>query len=134
MAKTFIQMAKEAMAAVPGVSAMEAQRRMKEDPGTLVVDVRDAADTRDGMIPGALNVSLGMLPVRADVELPEAWRHPSLQDHTRPIITTCALGPNGARGARDLNEMGFSNVSYLEGGMEAWVAAGLPTEKAARLG
>jgi rhodanese-related sulfurtransferase len=130
MPKTFMQMAKEAMAAVPSVSAQEAQRRLKEDPRTLVVDVRDDADTRDGVIPGALKISLGMLPVRADAELPEAWRHKDLQDRARPIITVCALGPNSARGARDLKEMGFSNVSYLEGGMEAWAKAGLPVKKA----
>jgi rhodanese-related sulfurtransferase len=129
MPKTFMQMAKEAMAEVPGVSAQDAHRRIKEDASTLVVDVRDATDTGEtGVIPGALNISLGMLPVRADLELPEAWRHPNLQDRSRPVIAVCALGPNGARGARDLKEMGFSNVSFLEGGMQAWVAAGLPTE------
>ena len=132
MSKTFMQMAEEAMAAVPGVSPQDAHRQMKEDSNTLVVDVRDAGDTGEtGIIPGALNISLGMLPVRADLELPEAWRHPSLQDRSRPVIAVCALGPNGARGARDLKEMGFSNVSFLEGGMQAWVAAGLPTEKQA---
>lgn len=130
MTKTFMQMAQEAMAQVSGISPLEAQKRMEENPATLVVDVRDAADTlQTGLIPGALNVSLGMLPVRADRELPEEWRAADLQDRTRPVITTCALGPNGARAARDLKEMGFSNVCYLEGGMQAWVAAGLPTEK-----
>ena len=131
MAKTFMQMAAEAMAEVPGVSSVEAQRRMKEDVNTLVVDVRDAADTQEtGSIPGALNISLGMLPVRADLELPEEWRHPSLQERSRPIIATCALGPNGARGAKVLKDMGFTNVCYLEGGMQAWVDASLPTQKA----
>ncbi len=130
MAKTFMQMAAEAMAEVPGISPAEAQRRIKQDPRTLVVDVRDAADVRQtGVVPGALNISLGMLPVRADQELPEEWRHTSLQDRSRPIITTCALGPNGARGAKVLKDMGFTNVCYLEGGMQAWVDPGLPTEK-----
>ncbi len=130
MNKTFMQMAAEAMAEVPGISPQEARRRMTEESRTLVVDVRDAADTLPtGIIPGALNISLGMLPVRADSELPEEWRQPSLQDRSRPIIATCALGPNGARGARDLKAMGFTNVCYLEGGMQAWQAAGLPTER-----
>jgi rhodanese-related sulfurtransferase len=69
-----------------------------------------------------------MLPVRADLELPEELREAGLQDRSRQIITTCQLGPNAARGAQLLNEMGFTNVSYMEGGMEAWKAAGLPTE------
>ena len=130
MSKTFMQMASEAMAAIPDISSQEVKRRMKEEPSTLVVDVRDAGDTvQTGVIPGALNISLGMLAVRADSELPEEWRHASLQDRSRPVVVTCALGPNGARGARELKEMGFTNVCYLQGGMQAWVAAGFPTER-----
>lgn len=129
MAKTFMQMAAEAMAEVPGLAPAEAQKRMKEDPRTLMVDVRDAADTHTtGLIPGAVNVSLGMIPVRADQELPVEWRDARLQDRSRPIITTCALGPNGARGAKILKDMGFTSVHYLAGGMQAWKDAGLPTE------
>lgn len=40
MAKTMLQMAGEAQAAVPGISPEEAQRRRQEDPNTLVIDVR----------------------------------------------------------------------------------------------
>ncbi len=53
---------------------------------------------------------------------------PGLQDRSRQIIVTCAMGPNAARGAKLLKDMGFTNVSYMEGGMEAWKAAGLPTD------
>ena len=128
MAKSFMQMAEEAMAEVEGISAEEAQRRLKRDSNALLVDVRDAADIPStGRATGGVNISLGMLPVRADLELPEEWRHARLQDRSRPIITTCQLGPNGARGAKLLKDMGFTNVCYLEGGMEAWKAAGLPT-------
>ncbi len=129
MAKSFMQMAEEAMARVEGISAEKVQQRLKQDPNALLVDVRDAADIPStGLAAGGLNISLGMLPVRADLELPEELRDAGLQDRSRQIITTCQLGPNGARGARLLKDMGFTNVCYLEGGMEAWKAAGLPTE------
>ena len=124
-----MQIAEEAMAQVEGISAAEVQRRMKQDPDALLVDVRDAADIPStGLAAGGLNISLGMLPVRADLELPEDWREPRLQDRSLPVITACQLGPNGAIGAKILKDMGFTNVSYLEGGMEAWKAAGLPTD------
>lgn len=55
MAKTFNQMAAEASAEVPTITPAEAQQRMKQDPTTLVVDVRDAADiAATGTIPGAV--------------------------------------------------------------------------------
>ena len=129
MAMSFMQIAEEAMAQVEGISAAEVQQRMKQDPNALLVDVRDAADIPStGLAAGGLNISLGMLPVRADLELPEDWREPRLQDRSLPVITACQLGPNGAIGAKILKDMGFTNVSYLEGGMEAWKAAGLPTD------
>ena len=129
MAKTFMQMAEEAMAEVEGVAPQEAQQRLDQDPGALVVDVRDAEDLPStGLAARGLNVSLGMLPVKADQELPEEWRDSRLQDRSRQIIVTCQTGENAARGGKLLKEMGFTNVSYMEGGMEAWNAAGLPTE------
>ena len=129
MAKSFMQMAKEAMAQVEGISAEEVQQRLKQDPNALLVDVRDAAEIPStGLATGGLNISLGMLPVRADLELSEEKRDARLQERSRQIITACQLGPNGAIGAKLLKDMGFTSVSYLEGGMEAWKAAGLPTE------
>ena len=129
MAKTFMQMAEEAMAEVEGVAPQEAQQRLDQDSGALVVDVRDAEDLPStGLAARGLNVSLGMLPVKADQELPEEWRDSRLQDRSRQIIVTCQTGENAARGGKLLKEMGFTNVSYMEGGMEAWKAAGLPTE------
>lgn len=123
-------MAEEAMAQVEGISAAAAQQRLKQDPHALLVDLRDAAEIPStGLATGGVNISLGMLPVRADMELPEQKRDARLQDRSRQIITTCQLGPNGAIGAKLLKDMGFRNVSYLTGGMEAWKAAGLPTEE-----
>ena len=70
MAKTFRQMVAEGREGTPMLSPQEVQRRMKEEPGTLVVDVRDADGLAGtGIIPGAINVSLGTLPLRADQEL-----------------------------------------------------------------
>ncbi len=129
MAKSFMQMAEEAMAEVEGVAPQEVQQRLEHDPDALVVDVRDAADVPStGLAARGVNISLGMLPVKADQELPEEWRDSRLQDRSRQIITTCQTGQNAARGAALLKEMGFTNASYMEGGMEAWKAAGLPTE------
>lgn len=124
-----MQMAEAAMAQVDGISADEVRSRSEQDDSLLVVDVRDAGDVATtGLAAGGLNISLGMLPVKADLELPEEWREARLQDRSRPVVTTCQIGPNGAIGASLLKDMGFTNVCYMEGGMEAWKAAGLPTE------
>ncbi len=129
-AVTFSQMVDEAMAEVPGISPEEAHRQMEEDPRTLVIDPRDAADilATTGIIPGAMNISYGALTWRADNELPQEWREPELEDRSRPIIMVCESGELGALAAKLLLDMGFTNVSNLEGGTLAWIDAGYPTE------
>ncbi len=130
MAKTFRQMVEEARAEVPVISPLEAKQQLERDPNTLVVDVRDAADiAKTGKVPGAATISLGMLPVRADQQVPEAARDPRLQDRNRPIITTCALGGQASLAAKTLKDMGFTNVKIMDGGTQGWKDAGLPLEE-----
>jgi rhodanese-related sulfurtransferase len=132
MAKTFMQMAKAAMSEVHKVTPADVELRMRRKEDTLVVDVRDAEETQaTGMIPGSINISLGMLAVRADQQLPEEFRDPRLQDRNQSVVTTCSYGPNGARAAKELKDMGFTDVHYLEGGVKAWKDAGHPLEKPA---
>jgi rhodanese-related sulfurtransferase len=66
------------------------------------------------------------LPCREKPPSPE-WREPELQDRSRPIITACQAGELGALASKLLKDMGFSNVSILEGGTQAWKDAGFPT-------
>ena len=128
--RTFGDMAAEAMAVVPAISPVVAQHRLSADPNTLVIDVRDATDiAATGTIPGALNISYGALTYQADLEVPETWRALQLADRGRPIITTCILGPLGALGGKLLHDMGYTNVQILDGGVQAWIEAGLPVAK-----
>ena len=119
----------DAMAEVPVIRPAEAHRRIQQDPRTLVIDPRDAADIPvTGIISGAMNISYGALTYKADNELPPEWREPELQDRSRPIITACEIGPLGALAGKLLKDMGFSNVSILEVGTQAWKDAGFPTQ------
>ena len=130
MAKTFMQMASEAMAEVPSVSPQEARQRLRDDPNTLLIDVRDLEVIRKtGMAEGAIPISNGALPLRADREVPESLRDARLQDRSRPVLTICGAGPMSAIGAKTLKDMGFAHVAYVAGGTEAWQGAGLPTQQ-----
>src|SRR5437016_4010394 len=115
MARTFNQMVSEAMADVPVIRPEEVQQRLQQDPNTLVIDVRDAADiAASGIIPGAASISLGTLTYKACNEVAEDWRDPRLQDRSRPIIANCEVGPMGALAGKLLKDMGFTNVSILD--------------------
>ncbi len=125
--KSFNQMAAEAFASVPVVRPEELNRWMQQEPKPLIIDVQDATDIAStGSIPGAINISLGSLTYKADHSLPDEWRDPRLNDHSVLIVTTCAMGPLGALGGKLLQDMGFTNVYILEGGVQAWKEAGYP--------
>ena len=127
MAKTFRDMVNEGRDAADAIlSPEDAQKKMQSDPKVLLLDMREPGDRAGSTIEGSLNIPLGMLPMRADQQLPEALREPKLQDRSTPIITTCGAGGQASLAAKVLKDMGFANVSIMEGGCAAWKNAGLP--------
>lgn len=131
MAKTFIELADEAMAQAQSVSPEQALRELKDDPDVLLVDVRDAEEVQStGLGVGAINAPGRSIAWKACQEFDQHYREPELQERSRRILTTCGSSPcyRGASAANLLKEMGFRDVSYVEGGMKALLAAGLATQ------
>ena len=127
--KSFMNRVAEAREGIPMVSPQEAQQRMQDEPNTLMLDVRDSEQIREsGAIPGIHHASLGTLLYKADQNMPENYRDAAFSDQERPIIVTCGVGAMASVAARELTDMGYSNVSILEGGTQGWKDAGLPTE------
>ena len=129
MAQTFGQMVAQARSEVEVLSPQDAQERIAANPNALVLDVRQSDALGDACIPNALNVPLGVLPIKADTELPKAITEERLQDRDQEVIVTCGAGGQAALGAKLLKDMGFTKVSMIDGGMRGWSEAGLPTEK-----
>ena len=110
---------------IDNLSLDEAQTAIGEE-GTLLVDIRDPRERwRDGTIPGAKNVTRGMLEFWAD---PESEYYKDYFDFDRKIVVYCAGGLRSALAADTLKTLGFTDVGHVEGGFGAWKAAGLPTE------
>jgi rhodanese-related sulfurtransferase len=126
MEKSFKERVEEAKAAVPAVTPQEANARKTSDPNTLFIDPRGADDIRKttGIIPGALNVSLKDLSETSNDNLPEA-----LASRSRSIITACQGAPVGALAAHALQQRGFENVAFIDGGTQGWLDAGYATVK-----
>ena len=129
MAKTFRQMVAEARSEVQVMSPQDAQKQQQQDSKTIVVDVREPTDLQPlGVIPGAINIPLGVLPLKADQELPEHLRDARLQDRSAQVITTCGGGGQAALAAKLLKDMGFEKVAMIDGGTTGWKNAGLPVQ------
>ena len=128
MNQTFMQMAEEALSAAEAVDPASAIEELETDTDALLVDVRDESEVQStGMGVQAINAPGRSLAWKADLEFDEQYRDPALEDRNRRILTTCGSSPcyRGAKAALLLRKMGFTNVSYVEGGMKALVDAGL---------
>jgi rhodanese-related sulfurtransferase len=112
-----------ANAAVPKIGADEA-RRMLDEKGALLVDVRDAPELgQSGKLKGAVNVSRGMIEFRADGTTP--YHNPEFRTE-RPVIVYCASGGRSALSGKVLRDMGYE--VYNLGGFKDAAEAGFPTE------
>ena len=94
--------------------------------GALLVDIREPAELEaNGRIPGALPVPRGMLEFHADPTSPYHLE-PLLPE--REIVLHCASGGRSALAADALQQMGYTSVAHLDGGIKAWKEAGQPVE------
>jgi adenylyltransferase/sulfurtransferase len=116
MAKTSKNILDEARAQIKSIDIEEA-RRMLEKPGTVLLDVREGDEWRQGHIPQAVGIPRGFLELRVEEKVP---------DHKAPIILQCASGTRSLLAARGLREMGYENLYNLTGGFNAWKDRGLP--------
>lgn len=115
-----------ANAAVPKIAPDEA-RRLIDEEGALLVDVRDGPEVaQSGKLSGALNVSRGMLEFRADAATPY---HNAEFRTDRPVIVYCASGGRSALSGKALQDMGYRKV-YNLGGFKDAADGGFPTEAA----
>ena len=89
----------------------------------VVVDVRQSTEWDHGHIDGSVPAPRGLLEFFADSSSP---RHRTELDPARPMIVVCHSGARAALAAATLQDMGFGDVSVLEGGLAAWLDAGLP--------
>jgi adenylyltransferase/sulfurtransferase len=116
MPKTSKNILDEARSSIKQIDIDEA-RRMLEQPGTVLVDVREGDEWRQGHIPQAVGIPRGFLELRVEEKVP---------DRKTPIIVQCASGTRSLLAARTLRELGYENVYNLNGGFNAWKDRGLP--------
>jgi rhodanese-related sulfurtransferase len=120
------QMLEAANAAVPKITAAEAEEMIAQG-NTLVVDVRDGPEVeKTGKVAGAINVSRGILEFRADPELPS---HDESFAKDKTIILYCGSGGRAALAGKLLKDLGYEQV-YNLGGFKDWAENGGAIEDA----
>ncbi len=122
--RTAAQMVAEARSRVKGLTPEQVSDEVAR--GATLVDLREPGErAENGTIPGAIPAPRGLLEFWADPTSP--YHRPEF-DPSKPVILHCASGGRSALAADLLQQMGYSNVAHLEGGMKAWKENGQNVE------
>lgn len=98
--------------------------------GALLVDTRSAAlRAEQGAVPGALVVERNVLEWRLDPR--SQWRLPEITGPDVEVLVICAEGFSSSLVADTLRTLGLARSADVIGGVEAWIAAGLPVDRGA---
>jgi rhodanese-related sulfurtransferase len=97
--------------------------------GALLIDIRaESQRAADGVVPGSMFVARNVLEWRCDPRSPH--RDPAIDGRERQLIVMCNEGYQSSLAAANLHELGLTTATDLDGGFQAWRAAGLPVEPA----
>ncbi len=116
--KTAHDLVAEARQVIQEVPLAEADAAIKN--ADLLLDVRDADEYRASHIPGAVNVSRGMLEFKFTND-------PAFENRQMKIVLYCKTSGRAALSAKALKDMGYMNVLSIEGGFDGWLEADKPT-------
>ncbi|WP_170113252.1 rhodanese-like domain-containing protein [Ahniella affigens] len=105
------------------ISAHEALKRIKD--GAKIVDVREPSEFVQGTIQDAVNVPLAQI----DAEGTKALERAGLLADEKPVLVICRSGARSSSACARLRASLGDRALNLEGGLMAWVGAGLPVTK-----
>ena len=106
---------------MPAVDVARAQEILEQPPARLVVlDVRTPDEFAEGHLPGAILV---------DFYEPDFPSRLQALDPGVPYLVYCRSGARSGRTEQLMGQLGFADVTDVEGGILAWIDAGLPVER-----
>lgn len=101
------------------------EARAAADAGALLVDTRtEVQRAEQGELPGALVIDRTVLEWRLDPA--SASRIPEAVGYDTAVVVLCRQGYSSSLAAASLRAVGLHRATDVVGGVEAWVAAGLP--------
>jgi len=86
----------------------------------ILVDVREDSEWNAGHASGAVHLGRGIIERDIESQIP---------DKEKTLVLYCGGGFRSALAADNLQKMGYTNVSSMDGGWRGWTEKGYPTER-----
>lgn len=115
----FLKLVDQARTRVKECTVADVQRRLARGEGFHFVDVREDHEFAKDHAKGARHLGKGI--IERDIET-------LIPDKQAPIVLYCGGGFRSVLAADALQQMGYTNVISMDGGIKAWREAGGPLE------
>ena len=112
--KTIQNLVSEAMSEIKTIDAGEAYQ-MVQNKNCNLIDIRESNELENtGSVEGATHIPRGMLEVYLDPNSP-IFQSGKI-DQNKEFVLFCAGGVRSALAVKSLKDMGYQNVSHIDGG------------------
>ena len=121
--KSSKELVDNAKKAIKSLSAIEI-KNLKEKGEITLIDIRDIRELwKEGTIEDSIHIPRGMLEFWLDPE--SNYYKEKKIGNIKNIALFCALGLRSALATKTLQDMGFKNVSNVEGGYDSLKESGM---------
>ena len=125
--KTSQYLVEEAKKQISTIQAKEA-KDLYEKEEIKFIDIRDIRELwKEGTLKDSIHIPRGMLEFWLDPES-AYYKERKIAD-IKKIVLFCALGLRSALATKSLMDMGFKNVSHVDGGFDSLKSSGLEVVK-----
>ena len=115
----FLKLVNASKVRVRETDIASADAKLKANPNALLVDVREDDEYRAEHVKGAVHIGKGV--IERDIEK-------LVPDKGRELLLYCGGGFRSALAADALQQIGYTNVWSVDGGFQAYKAAGKEME------
>jgi molybdopterin/thiamine biosynthesis adenylyltransferase/rhodanese-related sulfurtransferase len=117
---TFDTLLRDLRGQTPEIDVATLHSQLENGSRPTLIDVREADEHAQGIIPNAIHIPRGFLELRIEKQV---------FDRAAPLVLYCAGGTRSLLATRSLMELGYTNVKSLAGGFSGWKKAGLAWEQ-----
>lgn len=117
----FLQLTQTVKKRIKEISPQALKSKLDQKDPLFIIDVREDTEWANSEhIPGAVHLSKGIIERDIEKKIP---------DITTPILVYCSGGFRCALVADSLQNMGYTQVTSLDGGLAAWTELNYPLQK-----
>ena len=113
----FLDLVNDAKTRVRECTTVDVKEWIDTDRSFFLIDVREDTEWAMARLPTAVHLGKGV--IERDIEM-------AIPDHDAEVVLYCGGGYRSALAADALQQMGYTNVISMDGGIGDWHARGFP--------